>query len=175
MPTKAANARCDGPKLTSDTGAHPSLGFAMFSTLPRSFSSATSAVKRGIRCAANRDFLQIHTSSRAAQGHHPRAGRLRRGASTTRTRASCPTTGSNGRCDAWMAKAQSERRTVRRSRQRRPLRSPGHRGTRSRALLLDCLSVWRSSGRGRAHRRGHRGTVAGRGGVGCLYAPDLVV
>jgi len=41
-------------KLTCDTGLSGPHSLRCFSTLPRSFSSATSAVKRGIRCAVNR-------------------------------------------------------------------------------------------------------------------------
>jgi len=68
-----------------------------------------------------------------------------------------------------MAKAQSEHGTVRRSQHWRALRSQGYQGTRGRALFLDNLSVWRSSGGGGPRGGAHRGAVACGSCVNRIY------
>jgi hypothetical protein len=109
------------------------------SSLPSSISSA----------AANRlmqapNLLSPPAGSRAAQKRDPCAGGLSRGPPASRTRTTCPATGCSGRCDAWMAKAKPERRTVRRSREWRAMCNPGYRHTRDGAVPLDRDGVRRS-------------------------------
>ena len=97
--------------------------------------------------------LPVRTDERPSQGRPSRAGALRHRLSGARARGSCPATGWTGGHESWMAEAQPQRRVDGRSSLLRAVPNPGHRGIRSRPLLLDCHRPRRPSGRGGARWR----------------------